>query len=55
MLLFKAVAYAIIQVHCQESFDMGKGNVVVPPGQINDERTDDIRQQVEWEIRKLEN
>ena len=24
---------------------MGKGNVVVPPGQVNDERTEDRRQQ----------
>ena len=45
MFLFKAVAYATIQIHCQESFDMGKGNVVVPPAQVNDERTEDSRQQ----------
>ena len=44
VVLFKAVAYATIQIYCQESFVMGKGNVVVPPGQVNDERTEDIRQ-----------
>ena len=39
--LFKAVAYATIQIDCQEAFDMGKGNVVVPSGQVSDERTED--------------
>jgi hypothetical protein len=44
MLLFKAVAYATILIYCQESFDLGKENVVVHPGQVSDERTEDGRQ-----------
>jgi hypothetical protein len=44
MLLFKAVAYATILIYCQEPFDLDKENVVVHPGRVSDERTEDRRQ-----------